>query len=263
MKIIEKKCPNCGAGLSFGENDKSCKCEYCHREFEIERDEKKESIDAYNLIDPETAKTVAKTGIAVFAISSIIPIIVFIIVLIGFIFIGVNIAKDINKDPFKDDDSKVVETEKAKVISNINELNNTQLKLLDTNCYSVTNTKGESSTKYSYDDEDDEVIKHILAYKDNSNYLFVVRKTLFINFFNKSDKKTVIIPVKYENVVNTLDRLSDESENILDGYKVDAPKYYLNGSKTSYLRGGYSDYNKFYAEKITPLKNNGYKITEK
>ena len=40
MKLIEKKCPNCGANLEFSETDKSCKCEYCHRAFEIERDEK-------------------------------------------------------------------------------------------------------------------------------------------------------------------------------------------------------------------------------
>lgn len=38
MRLIEKKCPNCGAGLEFKEEDKSCKCSYCHRSFEIERD---------------------------------------------------------------------------------------------------------------------------------------------------------------------------------------------------------------------------------
>ena len=41
MRLVEKKCPNCGANLSFGENEKSCKCEYCKREFEIERDTEK------------------------------------------------------------------------------------------------------------------------------------------------------------------------------------------------------------------------------
>ena len=40
MKLIEKKCPNCGGSLEFSETDKSCKCEYCHRAFEIERAEK-------------------------------------------------------------------------------------------------------------------------------------------------------------------------------------------------------------------------------
>lgn len=41
MKLIEKECPNCGASLSFTKEDTSCKCEYCKREFEIERDENK------------------------------------------------------------------------------------------------------------------------------------------------------------------------------------------------------------------------------
>ena len=38
MRLIEKECPNCGAGLSFTKEDTTCKCEYCKREFEIERD---------------------------------------------------------------------------------------------------------------------------------------------------------------------------------------------------------------------------------
>lgn len=38
MKLIEKKCPNCGASLSFNDNDNSCICEYCKRIFEIERE---------------------------------------------------------------------------------------------------------------------------------------------------------------------------------------------------------------------------------
>lgn len=37
MGLIEKKCPNCGASLSFNETDKSCKCEYCRREFGIKQ----------------------------------------------------------------------------------------------------------------------------------------------------------------------------------------------------------------------------------
>ena len=29
MRLIEKKCPNCGADLEFKDNDKSCKCSHC------------------------------------------------------------------------------------------------------------------------------------------------------------------------------------------------------------------------------------------
>ena len=45
MKLIEKKCPNCGANLEFKETDKSCSCSYCHRSFEIERESNLDTDD--------------------------------------------------------------------------------------------------------------------------------------------------------------------------------------------------------------------------
>lgn len=45
MKLIEKKCPNCGAGLEFKDNDKNCKCSHCGSSFEIERDTNKADLD--------------------------------------------------------------------------------------------------------------------------------------------------------------------------------------------------------------------------
>ena len=45
MKIIEKKCPNCGANLKFKVGEHDVHCEKCRRDFAIEYDEKN--------IDPE------------------------------------------------------------------------------------------------------------------------------------------------------------------------------------------------------------------
>lgn len=39
MKLVQKKCPNCGAPLSFNEKDKEVTCEYCKQKFIIEKDE--------------------------------------------------------------------------------------------------------------------------------------------------------------------------------------------------------------------------------
>ena len=36
MKIISKKCPNCGASLSVSEGDKKITCEYCKQELKAE-----------------------------------------------------------------------------------------------------------------------------------------------------------------------------------------------------------------------------------
>ena len=84
MKLIEKKCPNCGASLSFDENDKVTKCDYCKREFEIERD----AQDQISLVIGETGKSVIKYFFISHMVIGIISIIVFLIIF-GFIIFGI------------------------------------------------------------------------------------------------------------------------------------------------------------------------------
>jgi uncharacterized Zn finger protein (UPF0148 family) len=100
MKLIEKKCPNCGANINFNLNDKEVKCSYCDTVFTIERDvtnideaiEKgKENLDkvlnseSFNL----SVKDVKKIRTTVMIISAII----FLIVICFFVFIFINIMK--------------------------------------------------------------------------------------------------------------------------------------------------------------------------
>jgi len=60
MKLIEKKCPNCGASLSFDSTDKEVTCKYCNVSFEIEReisdyiDTEKIGKLANDILNPET-----------------------------------------------------------------------------------------------------------------------------------------------------------------------------------------------------------------
>lgn len=261
MKLIEKKCPNCGASLEFSETAKSCKCDYCHRTFEVERDNNGINID-FNLSELEApAKAMGKAFIIITIVFAII-----------FISVAVIIGISINNSR-KDFDNFVNDSESGEkvngksddklVASNIKDIDNSSLKLLENETSSFTTAKGESSTKYSYQSKDKEVYKYILAYKDKKNYVFVVQKVLYINFFNSDDRKTVYIPIKFENVYSKLDQFEDSTENIIDGAKVDAPEFYLNDEKTSFVRGGYADYNQFVEEKINTLKNDGYKISEK
>ncbi|MBR3210386.1 MAG: hypothetical protein IKF71_00415 [Bacilli bacterium] len=63
MKLIEKKCPNCGASLEFSENDKSCKCQYCKRGFEIERES--DDSDEYSLVEQKADKILTIVDIIV------------------------------------------------------------------------------------------------------------------------------------------------------------------------------------------------------
>ncbi len=261
MKLIEKKCPNCGGSLEFSETDKSCKCDYCHRAFEIERDEKLDVSDIaeqFNLSElEEPLKAVSKVFIGSHIIFTVLVFFVFVIIF-GIIIYGFVSHRDDFDNPFEE-----TEVVKKTIASNISDFSNTTLKKFERNAYGELDVKGERSNNYSYQLEDNEVYKYVLAYKDNKNYLFVVQKALYINFFNTSDKSTVFVPVKYENVTTELDDFDDDSEEILNSRKVDAPTYYLNKTKSSYIRGGYADYNKFVTEKIDPLKEEGYKITEK
>ena len=248
MKLIEKKCPNCGASLEFSETAKSCKCDYCHRAFEVERDNNGVNID-FNLSELEApAKAISKAFIIIFSL-----IFIFIVSVVVLSFHGTSNNKDVFGEK---KDNKVI-------ASNIKNIDNSSVKLLESEASSFNDVKGENSTKYSYKVEDNEVYKYILAYKDKKNYVFIVQKALYINFFNSDDRKTVYIPIKFENVYSKLDQFEDSTENIIDGAKVDAPEFYLNDEKTSYIRGGYADYNQFVEEKINTLKNDGYKISEK
>ena len=119
MKLVEKKCPNCGGELKFGPDDKETKCEYCGKSFEIERDEKvsdsKENLlnsEMYSLTEEQ--KEVAKAVVAGFASFQIVPFIIFAIFFIGIVGLGIfgfTHTKDINhnkittiSDSFEEDE---------------------------------------------------------------------------------------------------------------------------------------------------------------
>ena len=100
MKLVEKKCPNCGAGLSFNSSDKEVTCKYCNVSFEVEReasdyginiDTEKLSKVANDLLDSSNfilhEKTVKKIGSVFFIIWAFAFIFIFAI----FIIMAVNI----------------------------------------------------------------------------------------------------------------------------------------------------------------------------
>lgn len=47
MKIIQKKCPNCGASLDFRYGEHDAECIFCHSKFALEYDESKVEIKPY------------------------------------------------------------------------------------------------------------------------------------------------------------------------------------------------------------------------
>lgn len=55
MKIIEKKCPNCGANIKFKVGEHDARCEKCRREFAIEYDE---DVDLKHAIGEISAESI-------------------------------------------------------------------------------------------------------------------------------------------------------------------------------------------------------------
>lgn len=88
MKLVEKKCPKCGADLSFDKGSKEVICKYCNTSFEVLRD-KDDLIDKVSeSIDPELINLPAKMFKRASTISTIVFVVLFIIFIIVFIFVA-------------------------------------------------------------------------------------------------------------------------------------------------------------------------------
>lgn len=81
MKLVQKKCPNCGANLEFDKDDTETTCSYCNAKFAIERENEKGNLldPSQYVLRPEEARALSKVIIVIFCI-------VFIFVLIFMIY---------------------------------------------------------------------------------------------------------------------------------------------------------------------------------
>ncbi len=246
MKLIEKKCPNCGGSLEFSETDKSCKCEYCHRAFEIERDEKLDVSDIAEQFNLNELKTPLK----VFAI---FPIVVFVIIFIITLVIFGVIAHSMFSSSKA---SKAEIVEKETLLTDVTKLDNVQLEEINEEAKGIAyqTAQGRNDTTYSYlSSESLRLQKVYIAYKDGSNYVISIYKSAFHNYFNQKDNQVIYTPVVFENVHENLD---------LHNGKNPAPEYYFNSEKSSYVYA-YKTMEEAYNAVVKPLEDEGYKITEK
>ena len=86
MKLVEKKCPNCGANIKFNKNDNEVTCKYCNTCFEIEKD----SSDLLGeIINPEyfslQRKMITKFSKGIIIFSIITFVVIFAIFIIMFL----------------------------------------------------------------------------------------------------------------------------------------------------------------------------------
>jgi uncharacterized membrane protein YvbJ len=71
MKLVEKKCPNCGANIEFNSENKTVTCNYCNTTFEVERDLEQELKEEIVLRFKEHRK-ISKTMIIVIIVMFIV-----------------------------------------------------------------------------------------------------------------------------------------------------------------------------------------------
>lgn len=240
MRLIEKECPNCGAGLSFTREDTTCRCEYCKREFEIERDkEKKNFADQFVLSE-------LKTPIKLFSFftlgSFITPIIMMSIVFLIIVIIL-----------FGAMGGRLYGSSKRQLIKSTSELTDSNYSRMNLNARAIISRETIGSTGEYVSKGRIERERIYIISNEKRNYVIPVYKVVYKHFVNSSDTYTVYIPISYENV-----RVKGNSITLDDGV-IAADKYYFNDNDYTY---GYSDLDTLYKEVIKPYEKD-FKIENK
>lgn len=235
MRIVEKKCPNCGASLEFDENAKSCKCEYCKRSFEIEREN--------NTFGGDYNYSLTEKTFNVFLLISFIVVFVFIGVVAFMVFTNIHFSETVKG---------------SKLYTNVEELSSYSLSAIDSKApWNIENADVDLD-EYSLDMQVKRE-KLYVAYnkKDKKNAIVAVYKATYKKLFN-ADSVTILVPIIYNNVEK-----SDVGTDLAfaESY-VKAPEYYFNMEHSEYALG-YKDLETLEKDIIDPLKKDGYKITKK
>lgn len=210
MRLIEKKCPNCGAELKFGFEDKETKCEYCGKSFEIERttEEKKDLYNADNYKIFEDATQTISKGLGVFFL---IPVI-FIFVVGIIIFVSLRIFSARPSHETKVEERKIVDNE------TIEEMNKKEEEYQKT----AEDKLKEAGFVLSFSDLSKQNISDI---KDNS-----------ISILNKELERNdaFLFPYGKWSYVGMYLVTNDRGNNLFDVYKIN---FKINGKQYAYYAG--------------------------
>lgn len=258
MKIVEKKCPGCGADLKFGENDTNIKCEYCGKELYIQKDEKKYEkfdeahlADAYKFVD-EFGKPIAK-GVAVVQIIMIISFgLMFVFALAFIIFIATSMFSDTNDDNI----FKLMQS------SNNNEnMSNYVKKLSDIDDVTLETFYDASKSSLSHMNNMDYTVgawssvgSYLLVSNDGGgSFLYTVMKHTYTN---RTTKKTIDLyaAVKYSDLILTDNNVI---QHTFKGTSI-SQDIDLDGKTTNFATG-FESVEKLYNYELRNKKND-YKI---
>lgn len=261
MKLVEKNCPSCGAGLKFNENDTSVTCEYCNKTYYLQKDEKKSvSLDNAHIGDAyKFVNEFGKPVLSGFKYVFMFPIIMFILVIGIFGFMSANMFKD-NHNNIKDryenmvNDNKTQDTNKdnqkenkTKYVSKIAEIDKVSMDTFhDSSKIKLKNYTGSCvHGDYTLTENWTSVGVYLLVSKeDGENILYDVLKHTYKN--KKTGKKTTLYAaVKYDDLVLTEDGIVN---NDYSGWS-EAPSYEFPGT-TFNSANGYESVEKLYNQLI-------------
>ena len=247
MRLIEKECPNCGAPVSFTKEDTTCKCEYCKREFEIERDtDKKKLDDQFILNELKTPfKIFTYFTFGSFISHAIVVFVTFIIIII----VAFNLITGLN-------DSNSLFNRNAYYITSASDLNSSDFSTIDLNSSIAINKETVGITNGFVNKGKFKREKLYIISKKKSNYLIPVYKTTYEYFSNSSIKYDVYMAVIYKNVRSKNNSISF---TLNDALVVDT-EYHFNEGGYTY---GYGDIDSLYNDVIKHYEDKGYKIEEK
>lgn len=256
MKLVEKKCPNCGAGLSFNDSDTSVKCEYCNKTYYIEKDEKKSAQlddahlgDAYKFLN-EVGKPIA-TGFA-FAHIAIVLFFFVVFIIISVIIFSIVRSSAHTSNPIEEELNPPVDSYIESVFETPDDLSEpnyvTAMSQIDSISLEVLHDKSVSQlSSYHMNNKSyttgDWVScgSYLLVSKNTSGNLFYdVFKHTYKN--TRTGKKVVLYAaVMYNNLELTEDNVVDNTQN----GKAYAPSVNLDGDSLNFA-WGYESVEKLY-----------------
>lgn len=257
MKLIEKKCPNCGAKLSFNENDKNVHCEYCNANYEVKKDDTKidNSEEDYDLVK---IKKFASTIFTWFAFSSVVPFIIFLFIfgmVVFMIIMGIGNFIDSNKNFLRT--NPIVEQKKDKYVTEISQIDEKTLEIIQKESLKKLNNQREfissdiKSSDWTY------VGMYLLVNKDDSvffdrNALYDVYKK---SYNGGSVNMEVYATIRYEDL-----KLMDDGKvsTSYNGYTY-APMLFVSGGHYYYVNG--YDSNEDLFNKVIRNKISDYNIS--
>ncbi len=82
MKLVEKKCPNCGASIKFKKEDSEVECKYCHTTFTVERelDDNLKELSDELILRAKTIKKFHKGFMIIWALIFLFGLIMFFLI---------------------------------------------------------------------------------------------------------------------------------------------------------------------------------------